>query len=105
METHHENRTGIAGQLERGILASEQIHQFVMDDLDDLLAGMDALNDFLAEGLFLDAINELLDHLEIDIRVQQGHPDLAEAVGDVVLGDFSKTAKVTKRVLKLATET
>ena len=47
-----------------------------MDDFDDLLAGMNALDDFLAEGLALDALDEIARDFEIYIRIQQREADI-----------------------------
>src|SRR5205823_3188607 len=91
-------------EFERGILRAEQLDHFVVDDFDDLLPGLDALNDLLAEGLFLDALDEVAGDLEIHVGVQQGHSHLAQRVGDVGIRDFSQAAQVSENVLELAAE-
>ena len=57
-----------------------------------------------AEGLGLDALNEIAGDLEIDIGLQQRHADLAEGIGDVGLGDFAEAAQVFEGVLELAAQ-
>jgi hypothetical protein len=71
-----------------------------MDDFDDLLAGLDALDDFLAQRLGFDLLNEIAGDLEIDVRVQQGHTDLAQGVADVAFGDFAQAAQVAEGILE-----
>ena len=56
-----------------------------MDDFDDLLSRLDALNDFLADGLGFDALDKIARDLEIHVGLQQRQPDLAEGLTDVGL--------------------
>ena len=56
-----------------------------MHDLDHLLAGVEALEDVLAERDCLDACDELLDDLEVDVGLEQGEADLAHRLVDGVL--------------------
>ena len=73
-----------------------------MNDLDDLLAGLNALDDFLAEGFGFNAIDEIAGNLEIDIGFQQSQTDFTERITDVGLGDFAETSQVAEAVLQLA---
>ena len=41
---------GLPLELQAGVGRAEQVHQFVVDDFDDLLAGLNALDDFLRRG-------------------------------------------------------
>jgi hypothetical protein len=50
----HHDATGIAAQSQAGVGRAEQFDQFIVDDLDDLLARLNALDDLLAEGLGFD---------------------------------------------------
>ena len=100
MQTDHHHAGGIAAEIQAGVGRAEQFHQFVVDDLDDLLAGLDALDDLLADGLGLDALDEIAGDLEIDIRLEQRHAHLAQGIGDVGLGDFAEAAQVFERVLE-----
>ena len=58
-----------------------------MDDLDDLLAGGEALEDLGADRPLADAGDEVLDDLEVDVGLEQGEADLAHRGIDVGLGD------------------
>ena len=96
----------VAARVYRELGHSEQVefHQFVVDDLDDLLAGMDGLDDFLAGRLGLDAVDEIAGDLEIDVGFEERHTDFAEGIGDVGLGDFAEAAQVFEGVLELAAQ-
>ena len=95
-------QAGIAAQIQRGVLRAEQVDQFVVDDFDDLLAGLDALDDFRADGLGLDAFDEIAGDLEIDVGFEQRQAHFAQGVADVVLGNFAEAAQIAKGVLELA---
>jgi hypothetical protein len=49
----------------------EEIDHLVTHDSDDGLGGGQALEDFLARCLLTDAVEELLGHLEVDVRLEQ----------------------------------
>ena len=102
MQANHQNTTRIAAQLQARIGRTEQIHQLVVDDLDNLLAGLDARNDLLPDGFGLDSLDEIPGNLEIHIRFEQSHPHLAQRFPDVVLGDFSEATQVLESVLQFA---
>ena len=65
-----------------------------MNDLDDLLARLDAVEHFLAQRLLLDIRDKLLDNLVVNVGLEQRPPDLLEAVLHVLLGQFSLTANI-----------
>ena len=75
-----------------------------MDDFDDLLAGLDALDDFLAERFGFDAFDKIAGDLEIDVGFQQRQPHLAQGIADIGLGDFAQTAQIFDCVLKPSAE-
>jgi hypothetical protein len=102
VQTDHQDASWIGAQIQPGALRAEQVHKFVVDDFDDLLTGLDALDDLGADGLGFDALDEIARDLEIHVGFQQRHADFAERVCDVGLGNFSEPAQVSKRVLELA---
>ena len=104
MQPHQQHTGRIAAEIKRGVRGTEQIHQFIVDDLDNLLAGMNALNDLLAERLGFDAFNEIAGDLEIDIGLQQGEAHLAQRIADVGLGNFAEAAQVLEGVLELVAQ-
>ena len=67
------------GLLQSAFGVAEEREQLVADDLDDLLAGRQALQDRLVHRAVADAIDERLDDLEVDVRLEQRQTDLAGA--------------------------
>jgi hypothetical protein len=68
------------------------LDQFVMNNLDDLLARMNAGKDFLAEGGVLHIGNEFLDNLYINIRFKQGRANLLQRIVHIRFGQATLTA-------------
>jgi len=101
VQADHEDATGIAAELNAGIGGAEQFDKFVVDDLNDMLAGLDAEKDFLADGLVFDALDEIASDLEIDVGFEEGQTDFAEGLADVFLRDFAEAAQVLEGLLKL----
>ena len=56
--------------------------------------------DFGSQRLLLHRRRELLDDLEIDVRLQQGKPDLAHGAVDVVVGQGAALPDALERLLK-----
>ena len=73
-----------------------------MNDFDDLLAGLDALDDFLAERFDFDAFDEIAGDLEIDVGFEQSQTHFAEGIADVGLGNFAEPAQIAEGVLEFA---
>ena len=105
LQAHHQDLEG-RGALERRLLglAAEQGHQLVVEDLDHHLARGDRAEDVLAEGLFLDVVDEGLDDLEVHVGIEQRAADLAQSLGDVLLGQAGLTADAADRFVELGAE-
>jgi hypothetical protein len=73
-----------------------------VDDFDDLLARLNALDDFLPERFLLNAFNKIAGHLEIHVCFKQRHPDLAQGISDIGLGNLAEAAQVPKDILQFA---
>jgi hypothetical protein len=71
-----------------------------MDDLHDLLARLEALQNLLAESALPNLADELLDDLEVDIGLEQCEADLAHGTGDRLLVELSAAAKVAESALE-----
>ncbi len=56
---------------------AEEIDEFVAYHLDQLLAGGEALEHFLADSFHADAVEEFLDRLEVYIGVEKCKPYFA----------------------------
>jgi len=85
-----------AGGRQLGFPLAEELHELVVDDLDDLLAGGDTLEDFLSVAGLLHAVDELARDLEVDICRQQRRAHLLEGVGHVFFGELADTAQVAQ---------
>ena len=54
-------------EIQRRLVTPEELGQFVVKNFDDLLAGLDGLEDVLADGSFLDPFNEGLGDFVFDV--------------------------------------
>ena len=57
-------------------LAPEGVHQLLVDDLDDLLAGVQNLRPGEADGLLADALDDGAGHAHVDVGLEEGATDL-----------------------------
>ena len=87
LEADERDDGGVAGEVEAAVAGGEERGELLVDDLDDLLAGVEAAEDFLADRALLDARDELLDDLEVDVGLEQRQPDFAHGGVDVGLAD------------------
>ena len=94
--------TAYEGTADAGVLRTEQGHEFVVDNLDDLLAGLDALDDLVADGLLLHALDEVARDFEVHVGIEQREAHVAQRVADVGLGNLAEAAQVAEDVLELA---
>ena len=81
---HHHNGGAVVGHGELGGAAAHQIRQFLVDDLDDLLGGGQAVQHIGADGPLRDSGHKVLDHLVAYIGFQQGQADFPHGLPDVV---------------------
>ena len=84
----------------RGVFA-EDVDEFVVDDFYDLLGGRERGGDLFADGAFADVLHEVCDDAEVDIGLEEGEADLAEGVGDVLVGDGALAAEGLEGTLEL----
>ena len=78
-------------------LAAEDGDQLVVDDLDDLLGGVERGGDLGVAGPLLDRGHEVLDHRQVDVGLEQRTPDLAGGLVDVGLGEAALAAEALER--------
>ena len=88
-----EREPRVAGAHQRG--------QLLVDDLHDLLARVEALQDVLADRALLDLGDEVLDDLEVDVGLEQREPDLAHRLRERLLVEAALAAEVAEGVLEL----
>ncbi len=91
--THEHDGRRSRAPLEPSFLSSEQFGQFVADDANQGLVGVEAPVEFLANGLLLHLGHELLGDLEVDVRLEESHPHFAQHFGDVVFAESAFTAQ------------
>ena len=71
--------------------------KLVVDDLHERLAGVQALQDFLAQGLFLHLFDKLFHYRQGHIGLQQCLAHFAQGVADIVFGQGTLTCQAFKR--------
>ena len=72
---------------------AHQVDQFLMDDADKLVRGVEGLEDRLADGLFGDLGDEILGDLDADVGFQQGPLDQGQPFAHVRLGQPAAAAE------------
>ena len=87
---------GVTVELELGLLGAEHLDQRVVDDLDDLLAGRDRAQHLLADRLLGRLVDELADHRQRDVGLEQGDPDLAHRRAHVGLVQRAAAAQAVE---------
>ena len=90
--------------MEAGGVFAEDVDEFVVDNFDDLLGGGERGGDLFAHGAGADVFDELVDDGEVDVGFEEGEADLAEGVGDVLVGDGALTAEGLEGTLEFVAE-
>ena len=90
---HHDDGRRNGAELEPLAPLAEHRGELVVDDLDELLAGRNGAQLRDADGLLLDALEELARELEVDVGLEQDATDLAEPFFDVGFGEDAATAQ------------
>ena len=98
---HQDHRRRARREAQAGGGAAHQRGQLLVDDLDDLLAGVELALDLDPERALLDRARELLDDLEVDVGLEQREADLAHRPRDVLLGQGAALAHAGERALEL----
>ena len=93
LKTAEHQHRDIAAEVERMVHRPHQVHQFLIDDVNQLFGGVQRFQDRLADGLLADPGHEILDHRQADVGLQQGALHQAEAVAHVRLGKPSASAE------------
>ena len=104
LEADEQDDRRVALEVERPVAGRQERGELVVDDLDDLLAGGQALEDVGADRPLPDPRDEVLDDLEVDVSLEQGEPDLAHRDIDVGLADAAAAGQVGERRAKAVTE-
>ena len=84
LQADHENgHRRLARKIDGGAFATQHFHQMIMDDLDHQLARGDAAQHLLAHGALADGGDEVLDHGQRHVGLEQRHAHLAQGFRDV----------------------
>src|SRR5207249_518132 len=86
LEAGEEDDGRAAPELERPIARRQERGELLVDDAGDLLAGGQALEDLGADRTFADTGDEVLDDLEVHVRLEQCEADLTHRRVDVLRG-------------------
>ena len=87
--------------MQLGRLAAQQRLHLLEDDLHDVLPGRERIHDDCGHATLFDLAAELLDDLEVDICLEQRHPDFLDAGVDIFFGQLALRAKSGENVLEL----
>jgi len=96
---HHRGRR--LGVLQPGLPSAQHLHQLLVHHVDDLLHGREAGEHLGAQRPLLHPLDKLADDLEVDVRLQQSQPHLAQRLVQDALGDGAAAAQAAKYALKL----
>ena len=91
-EEHAQRAAGVDG----AFAFAKELRELVGHDLDGHLAGVDGLDDRLAQAGGLDAFGEILGDLEIDVRGHQRRAHLGQRRGDILLGELGEPTQVAE---------
>ena len=101
LQAHQHDDVGdAAAQDELAVGAAQQLGQLVEHDLDDVLRRRQRVEHLGVEAALLRARDERLHHLEVDVRFQKRHADLAHGVVDIVLGQAALAAQPAEYALQ-----
>ena len=90
---HDDGGAGL-GQADAAGFAAEDLNEFLVDDLHDLLAGVQRPGDLGAEGALADLAGEFADHGHGNVGVQQGPADLADCGVNICLGEAALATEI-----------
>jgi hypothetical protein len=80
--------------------AAHEVRQLLVDDLDDLLARAKRLRDVRARRPLAHVGDELLYDAVVDVRLEQGQPDLARYLLYLVLGEVAAAADAVEGLVE-----
>ena len=84
--------------------AAQHLDQFVVNDLDHLLARGESIEHLLAEGLGAHPFDEGPNNLEVDVRFEQREADLPKGKVKMLRGQPTLSAEIPDNLLQLVGE-
>ena len=82
-------------------MRAQHLRQLIADNLDHLLRWRKRSQHFLAHRFHFDVFNKLLDHLEMHVRFQQRHANLAQSFFHIGGRKLTLAAHIFEDTLKL----
>ena len=92
----HDDRGWLGRALYARRLAAQEVDQLLIDNVDDLLRGIDRADDFVAEATRLDRLDEVARDPVVDVRLEQGEADLTQGLIEVLLGQGAAAAELAE---------
>ncbi len=93
---HHGRRRGVQREVLVG--RAHQAFQLGLDDLHERLARGQAARHLGADRTFLDAVDEILDHRQRNVGLEQGHAHFAQRILDVVFSQLGLAGDMAQRL-------
>src|SRR4051794_14150894 len=97
---HEDDRGRLRGENEVAAGAAHELGELLVDQLHDLLPRVERLAHIRSERPFLHRRGEVLDHVEVDVGLEQRQPYLAHRLVDVVLGQVAAAPHVREGALE-----
>ena len=98
---HHQHGLALVFQAQiLRLIAAHEVGKFLIDDLDDLLGGGQALHDLLAHSTLGDLGAEVFRHLVVDVGFQQRHPDFPHGGLDIGLVQLTLAAQFFENAIQ-----
>ena len=91
---HHHDARRLRRRRELAGGAAEGLDQLLVDDLDDLLRGAEALGDLGALRPLLHPPDEVAGDDDVDVGLEQRHPQLATDLVDLLVGELPAAAEL-----------
>src|ERR1039458_10208476 len=102
LQSGHEDDGGrLRGEFESRRVFAEEGDELVAHDFDDLLGGRKGSEDFSADRLDADVLDEVGDDIEVDVSFEQGYSDFTQGFGDVFFSERALTAEGFEGALEL----
>ena len=92
LQAAHHQHGQLGLEMQRGVDRAHQVDQLLMDDADQLLAGIERGQHFFADGLLGDLGHEVLDDRVADVGFEQGLLHQGQPVAHVRFGELALAA-------------
>ena len=97
---HHDDRRRFIRHFQFGVGRPHERDQLFVDDLDDLLGGVEAFEDLLPYRLFGDVRDELFRDEDVDVRLQQRDAHFAHGALYFKLGEPAVLGQLGKNMVE-----